>query len=241
MKRAFTISVAVVVQAICFGLAMSQVPAQQLARVVPRKQHYENGSTKVFYGSDVSLQDALQINDFLTKNVLPEPVPKVFKRPFPGDLFLASAWAGTPGADLPRVFLLLRKEGANVHEVQRTRGWSGDWILEPTFFVGRDRILIVAELGSEEYIGLQAFEFRDNRLRYLGSIDVGRRGKQESPFVSPLADASAEYSNAAYQMVFRGELFDVSQRVAKRISKTGDSVRFTLKGDRFVPVLNQPR
>jgi len=229
------ISIVCVVPALSLALGAWQTPTVPLTRRAPERRVYEQGKTRFFYGRDVPLQDAMLINDFVAVHVMPENVAKIDKAPLPDNLFLVSAWAGTSVADTRRVFLLLRKQGSEIRELQRSRGWLGDWILEPTFFVGRDRILVVAELASEEYGHLEAFEFFEQRLRYLGAAYVAGKS-EDGKFISPLREATAEYSNQRYLLNLKGELFDISQREAMQIARKGEPLSFSLRGERFVPV-----
>ena len=74
MKHRFIFSAVFAIQSFCLTFTVAQGGVQQLVRSISQQEEYKNGAVKVLYESDISLEDAVLINDFLSTNVAPEPV-----------------------------------------------------------------------------------------------------------------------------------------------------------------------
>lgn len=106
------------------------------------------------------------------------------------------------------VFLVLRKQGAEITEVSRAENDIICGMLDPAFFVGRDRVLIILSISAFDggYCGNFPFEFKGNNLTALGDIPVydGVHGPGGYQGHSPIETALAEFKENTYFVTMRG-------------------------------------
>lgn len=210
-----------------------------LKRYEPETTTYEQNNVRIFYERGVSLDTAILFYKHLSERYSKEPVPFIFRMPLADDLYLVSAWGKDRKNDLQRRFYLFTKQGMEIVELYRSRGWEGSWILKPTFFIGTDHVLIIAETEAEEFGGLEAFEFKDRNLKYLGPLSVAKKEKNaidEDEFVNPLKDAIAEFKGNTYYITMKGDLYLNWDGPNKRkIGTPNSAVTFYYDGKRFRP------
>jgi hypothetical protein len=162
---------------------------------------------------------------------------EIYRMPLTIELYLAS----TEGSDEERSrYYLFRKESAGLIELGRSRGLEDDIrITRITFFIGKDRVLVMAETGvPPDFGGLEVFEFKNNRLRYLGPLTVAKKIKPaglHGDYISPLEDATVEYKTNAYYLTMKGHLYsDWSYGSPEKKVATPDStVTYYFDGKKF--------
>lgn len=193
------------------------------------------GKDKLFYESGILRSEALEVLDYL-RSMGADPVPYIYRLPNSPNHFVISTWMQVKKEEPQRRLLLLSKDSAGFREVYRSSGVGDSWILTPTFFVGRDRILILAELGAEEYYGLIAFEAIRDKVIFLGRLDVGRQVNRDGVvgFESPLNNSKVEYAHGSYYISVFGDIYiEPGLSTQRKISDRKGRVRITLDSSGF--------
>lgn len=143
-------------------------------------------------------------------------------------------------SDERNLFLVLRKKGSEITEISREENDFTCGMLDPTFFIGRDRVLIIVSIAAFDgaYCGTSPFEYKDGKLKSLGGIDVydgvhGRGGWQGH---SPIENATAEYRQDTYYVTLRGRgnLYSLDEKERKLANRRQPLV-FFFDGKTFQP------
>lgn len=208
-----------------------------LERYEPETITYEKGGVRIIYERAVPLDTALLFHKFLSEHYSRDPVPDIYRMPLADNLFLVSALAPGRRGNILRRFYLFSKRGSQLVELYRGPGWEVNWVLWPTFFIGKDRVLIIAEKGTEEFGGLEVFEFKKGRLRYLAALPVAKKQTDRilgEEIVSPLSDATAEFAHGTYCIAMKGDLYLFNDHRVREVVSPG-SVRFCFNGKSFQP------
>ena len=110
------------------------------------------------------------------------------------------------------------------------------YILRPTFFLGRKRVLIMAETGDETGTWqVDAFELNDFKVTPLGTLDAATRdAKHPDCWSNPIQDASIELAGNTYIIHVRGEVYVHPGRKGQRKLPGVGWHRFVLRGSEFV-------
>lgn len=207
-----------------------------LVKQSPEVIEYQAGTNKVFYDSTVSRSDALLLLDHLRSGNSVDPVPYIYHLPNNPNRFVVSAWTQIQKEEPQRRLIVLSKDADGIREVYKSPGAGDSWILKPTFFVGIDRVLILAELGAEEYYGLVAFELVRDKVTCLGRLDVGRRVNRLGVIdvESPLSDSKIEYVKGTYCISLFGDIYvDSGLPTQRKISDSKRLAKITYDGSCF--------
>jgi hypothetical protein len=147
-------------------------------------------------------------------------------------------------ADGLNKFLVLRIQGEGIVEISKAENDISCGILEPAFFVGKDRTLIVISISAFDggYCGNYPFEFKNGKLKSLGDIAVydgvhGRGGHQGH---SPIEKATARFEGETYYVTMRGKgsLYDEKER---RIAAPNSPATYFYDGQTFRPLSSKGR
>jgi hypothetical protein len=212
--------------------------SDKLTHYQPQMLTHEQNEVRIFYENAVPLDSALRINEYLSKRYNQSSSPSVFKVPLAEHLYLvAGAYGKDSRKDYGIRFYLLEERGGTLTELYHSRGMRDSYVLNPTFFIGKDRVLIIADTGAEYSWGLEAFEFRARDLKYLGTIKIAKKVSEDNyarGFTAPLKDAEAIFKGGSYHVAFTGDLYlDPGGRNERRIGTSNSRVTFRYDGNGF--------
>ena len=148
-------------------------------------------------------------------------VPMIYKIPNISDYLLISTYDFTQNKNYGRKFILL-KNSNNVYKIISIQKSVGDsYILRPTFFIGQDTILILAETGAEYTWGIEAYEFKSYHLKHLGSLNIASYDDESyDDYHSSIKRCTVELSNSTYRFSFIGDIFhNPSQKSSTKINE----------------------
>jgi hypothetical protein len=135
--------------------------------------------------------------------------PSVYR--VPGFPKLYAITADSPSAsstDYGLSLYIFEQKGEAFRQVFRSRGMADSYILRPTFFLGQNRTLIMAETGDESGTwALDAFEVKDRKVAYLGTLEAARRDPKNDCWANPIHDARIEFVGSTYVVHLRGEIY----------------------------------
>jgi hypothetical protein len=100
------------------------------------------------------------------------------------------------------------------------------YILTPTFYTGRGKVLVLVEIGAEYSWGLRAYEFRDGTLVDLGPLDAALWSGENH--VNPLERARVSFGSAGYRVEFPYDLtLDPGGLHQWNLPRLNDTISFT--------------
>ena len=113
---------------------------------------------------------------------------------------------GQPRAYGPRVYVIARRAGS-VDVLHATGQMMDTDFLHPAFFSDGDRVLMLADFGSEDSWGLVAMQAAPGEIRDYGTIDI--TGEEDLGFAaSALPVAEVFVRGGRYVITFRGEVME---------------------------------
>jgi hypothetical protein len=160
--------------------------------------------------------------------------PFIYRIPDRDRLFLVSALRDHRGeGDFGRRFFLLEEADGSLQRTFRGRGAGDSYSLDPTFYRGDGRVLILAEMGAEYSWGLWAYDLTGSTLRDLGPLDVAFWSGENH--VNPLDHARVLFERGGYLVEFRVNL-DLGPGGLHpwNLIRTGDAITFEQQEERFV-------
>ena len=160
--------------------------------------------------------------------------PLVYRMPGQPDVYLVSAVNDHRGrTDFGRRFFLVHDEGETFRTVYRGKGMSDSYILRPAFYTGDDKVLILAEVGTEYSWGLVAYELVGSTIEYLGPLNVAAWSGED--FVNPLARSKVTSGKEGFQVQFYSDLtMDPGGTYQWTLPKLKESISFVETRGRFV-------
>ena len=213
--------------------------AGELSKHVPAMEEVQEGEFRFEYEpAAVTLREARQIVKEIRRKNPDEHLLEIFGMPGVTSYFLVTAGGNQTETDYGWRFLLLRKQEEGFQRVFRGHGAADSYILRPIFFIGKDRILIFGEQGTEYTWGFSVLEFRvgENTLKRIGYLNVAQ----------PLDDPWGSYSNpfdrgrvffrdGRYVVEFASDLILYpGQEKETLLENHGEPIRFHHDGEDFV-------
>ncbi len=119
-------------------------------------------------------------------------------------LYLLTGTGSRTGEQVGLQFFLIRHDDAGLTILQESTGMQDSWFLSPVFFWTDDRVLVLADTGTEYSWGVVAFELRDATLRDLGVISVALDAEENT--VDPLPSAKVRRTEDGYLVEFHANL-----------------------------------
>jgi hypothetical protein len=221
------------------------VSAQEMKVHLPELKLRTEDGRNILYENSISPDKALQFFQQLENN-------KVFSPDFyripntENYYFVAGQVKGDKELSYP-VKGFLFEENQHVL-VERFRSinfeFRGDEF-KPIFFVGEESVLILAEKNYLGFQGIEAFEFKEKQLSYLGSLNIAYKvGKKNSFYVAnPLklhykANPAEKVKITAlkdfYQIELKGEFYEyLNDSIGKKLSSKNSTVIYKLDKNGF--------
>ena len=158
----------------------------------------------------------------------------IFACPGRADLFvIVSRIAPGTEKDFGKRFLLIKKTAKGFTLLDKSKGMMDSYILEPTFFTSKNKIVILGETGAEYSWGVVAYEIQKNKLKDLGTINVAKPTEESTD--NPIPDAVLKLSGNKLRVEFHTDLvFDPGgrkDRLVKRVN--GRPFVFEYNGKEF--------
>lgn len=140
-----------------------------------------------------------------------------------------------PAGDAYGPQLAILRPGAEKMEIVRetVRLYDDDFI-NPTFFRFGERVLLLADHGSEDAYGVLAFSFEGDRIRDLGELPIALPENGDVFTRGAAAAMRAEVRDGAYVLTIPGPvLFDPRGKHERTVGKRGEVVTFREIGGTF--------
>ena len=206
-----------------FLAPVSEAQSQPLKRHRPQLANIEQEVGFTLYEKIIPLATAKAFRDYLgEKNPGYELRTVVIsKMPASTDLYFLAVQRGNEN-DEGNLFLVLQKQGAEIKEIARASNDILCGMLDPAFFTGSGRVLIILSISAFDggYCGSFPFEFKGDKLTAMGDIPVydGVHGRGGFQGHSPIETATAAFRQNTYYVTMRGRgsLYgDKDQRLAR--------------------------
>lgn len=188
-------------------LFVSTANAEKLKRVAPQLKVFEPDASHIFHASDVPISVLKMLAALPPEKLKAGEYPAIYKIPQQTNLYLVAV---TSGDEIKSEYVLFRQKKNSLIEIQRTAAVA-ETIVSTTFFVGKNRILIAAEMAvPPDFDRLEFFDFRRGNLSALSSLTVAEKNKPtglHDDFVSPAKRMSVEYKANRYYLQLTGNLY----------------------------------
>lgn len=215
---------------------------RQLRRFSPGMQGFEQNEARVNFAKGITRTTAREFMQYMLGNTRGSGLRlfNLYQLPPSTDQYLVSA---PDFENSNNTFLLLRKQGKEITEVSRISK-VGCPLLEPFFFAGKDRLLLIVSNSAFDggFCGNYAFEYKDEMLTPLADVNVydGAHGKGVYQGHSPMDAATAAYRGGKYYLTMRGEgsLYSLDEKDS-RLAPRGAPLTFFLDGDAWRPTGNR--
>ncbi|MHB8844025.1 MAG: hypothetical protein ACYC7L_04690 [Nitrospirota bacterium] len=200
----------------------------------------EQAGKRYWYDDRISRAEALALLQYFC-TMADDPVPSLYAVPgIKGYYVVSSHDKQITESDNGRRLYLMRKAKGGYEVIDRTPGAGDSYILEPVFFLGRGKTLILAEIGTEYSWGLLVYEIRGKRLYFLGGLDATIEGAFDAADPTPFA--VVKHANGRWRVEFSHDLVldagglkeqTIKQKGKQPIVFEHDGKRFTLKADSY--------
>lgn len=158
----------------------------------------------------------------------------VYACPGRPDLFIMVS-NSVPGTaqDFGKRFLLIKNTAKGFTLLDKSKGMMDSYILQPTFFTSKDRVIILGDTGAEYSWGVVAYEIRKDKLKYLGTLSVAK--PTEETTINPIPDAILKLSGNKLRVEFHSDLvFDPGGRKDRLVKRMkGRPIVFEYDGKKF--------
>ena len=208
------------------GMMVKHVPVE--SRIEREKKSF------TFDTGTMTPAEAERVAGHFHKKYGDDETVSVYKIPGFDDHYLVSGSMDHKGVtDFGLRFFLVKKEGDSYRQLFRGRGAGDSYNLDPYFYTAEDRVLIIAESGTEYSWGLSAYEFRSGKLKALGYIDVARWSSEN--YVDPLDRATVFLQGGRYIVEFASNLrLNPGGLHPWWLVRVKDKITFVQDGNRFV-------
>jgi hypothetical protein len=209
--------------------------ADMMVKHVPVESNVEREKRSFTFDSGtVTLAEAERVAGHFHNKYGDDENVSVYKIPGSGDFYLVSGAMGhQEETDFGLRFFLVKKEGDDYKQLFRGRGAGDSYNLDPYFYTNADRVLIISESGTEYSWGLSAYEFRNGKLKTLGTIDVARWSGEN--YIDPRDRATVFLRNGQYVVEFASNLrLDPGGLHPWWLVRAKDKISFVQDGNRFI-------
>lgn len=130
----------------------------------------------------------------------------IFACPGRPDLFIMVS-NSVPGTekDYGKRFLLIKKTAKGFTLLDKSHGQMDSYILQPTFFTSKDRVIILGDTGTEYSWGVATYEIKNDRLKDLVGIGVAKPAEDNT--INPIPDAVLKSSKGRLRVEFHTDLY----------------------------------
>ena len=158
----------------------------------------------------------------------------IFACPGRPDLFvIASSVAPGTQKDYGKRFLLIKETSKGFALLDKSHGQMDSYILRPTFFTNKNRIIILGDTGTEYSWGVATYEIKNDRLKDLGGIGVAKPAEDNT--INPIPDAILKSSKGRLRVEFHTDLYFnmgmSKEGLVKRVN--GRPIVFEYDGKKF--------
>lgn len=184
--------------------ATSAIQGQLLRRQIPVTQYYEENDLHVTFARGIPKSTTAAFARYLRSHLSGFELLgfDIFAMPGSTEQFFVTV----PVYDRDTsILLLLRKHGADITEAGQFEKEGP--VVHPYFFIGSDRVLLIVwnMAGDGGFYGNWAFEYRNEKLKALGEIDVIDQVPSELIYNrSPIETAMVDYKRDTYYITMRG-------------------------------------
>ena len=203
-KKPFVFCSVFFLSAIVFAVPAN---AEKLKRVAPQLKVFEPDASHIFHAPDVPAATLKSLAAIPLEKLRSSVYPAIYKMPQSRNLYLVAV---TRDEGNESEYVLLRQEDNVLVELQRTPAVA-ETIVNTTFFVGKSRVLIVAEMAvPPDFDRLEIFDFNQNKLSPLSGLTVAEKNKPtglHDDFISPAGKMTAEYKSNKYYLRLTGNLY----------------------------------
>lgn len=196
----------------------------------------EQAGKRYWYDDRIPETEAQALLKYFS-TIVDDPVPLIYAVPGAKGYYVVSSYDKKfTAADYGRRLYLVRKGQGGYEVIDRTGGAADSYILEPVFFTGRGKMLILAEIGTEYCWGLLVYEIARKRLTFLGPLDATVEGEVDAADPTPFA--SVKYANGRWRVEFAHDLvLDAGGLKEKTIKRKGKQpIVFEHNGQQFAPL-----
>jgi hypothetical protein len=222
-------------------LAAATLIAEELRFYEPEKVYREEGSKYYRYDEkSIAEEDARSVAEYIYRTYGEDEYPFIYMIPDQQGYYLVSIAGKQIETDYGARFILLRREGKDFVELFYGRGAMDSYILNPFFYSGDTKILILAETGTEYTWGFSAYEFDavKKSITYLNELPVARVYDGEDSWgelINPLDRARVFIENGRYTIEFDTDIvLDPGGMGERLIESKGGKILFRYNGENFV-------
>jgi hypothetical protein len=222
-------------------LTAATLIAEELSFYEPEKVYREEGSRYYKYDEkSVAEEDARSVADYIYRTYGEDEYPFIYMIPGQQGFFLVSIAGTQIETDYGARFILLQRKGRDFIELFYGRGAMDSYILDPFFYSGDTKILILAETGTEYTWGFSAYEFDavKKEITYLDELPVARVYDGEDSWgelINPLDGARVFIEKGSYTIEFDTDIvLDPGGMEERLIESEGGKILFHYDGKSFV-------
>jgi hypothetical protein len=218
---------------ILLSLFAAPAPPERLRRLDPKLQVNNSAEERVTFERTIPAAKRQNLHKYLTEH-FKEPLAQIYRMPLGENLYLALVQDFEQSNNH---FLLLKSAGEAVSEVNRINSDQGCMLLTPTFFVGKDRALIILSISAADggYCGNDLLEYKGQELKYLSDIAVydGVHGRGGFQGHSPIENlTTVELKRDTYYVTLRGRGSLYGQK-DQRLARPGTPITYFYDGNEF--------
>jgi hypothetical protein len=221
--------------------ATATLIAEELRFYKPETVYREEGSRYYRYDEErMTAEDAKAVAEYIYRTFGEDEYPFIYLIPGQQDCYLVSIAGKQIQTDYGVRFILLRRKGKDFVELFYGRGAMDSYILDPFFYSGDSKILILAETGTEYTWGFSAYEFdaAKKELKYLDELPAARVYDGEDSWgelINPLDRARVFIEKGLYSIEFDTNIFLAPGGIDERlIERNGGKILFHYDGKNFV-------
>jgi hypothetical protein len=221
-------------------LAAATPIAEELRFYEPEKVYREEGSKYWYDEKSIAEEEARTVAEYIYRTYGEDEYPFIYMIPDQQGYYLVSIAGKQIETDYGARFILLRREGKDFVELFYGRGAMDSYILNPFFYSGDTKILILAETGTEYTWGFSAYEFdaAKKSFAYLDELPVARVYDGEDSWgevIKPLDRARVFIKNGRYTIEFDTDIvLDPGGMEERLIESKGKKILFHYNGKSFV-------
>ena len=222
-------------------LAAATLIAEELRFYEPEEAYREEGTRHYWYDEkSIDEEEARSVAEYIYRTYGEDEHPFIYMIPDQQGYYLVSIAGKQIETDYGARFILLRREGEGFVELFYGKGAMDSYILNPFFYSGDTKILILAETGTEYTWGFSAYEFDavKTSIAYLDELPVARVYDGENSWgelVNPLDRARVFLDNGLYTIEFDTNIvLNPGSMEEKLIESKGGKILFNYDGKSFV-------
>jgi hypothetical protein len=217
---------------LCFCLALS-VNGETFKRVEPQLTVFEPDGSHIFFAPDVPVSTVKLLAKIPLEQLKSASYPSIYKMPHGTNLYLVAV---SRNQETESEYVLFKEENNRLIEVKRTATIENT-IVNTTFFVGKKKVLIVADTAvPPDFTGLEIFDYSNDNLSHSGNLSVAVKDKPtglHGDFISPAPQMRVEYKSGSYRLTMNGNLYSDWGGEPKEEKKISSTATYIYNGKTF--------